>query len=443
MMYKSSFGVELEFLVAVGLETEQYSTQEGYETGHRRGQPVFIPESQCAYDGVDLCCYKTIQSTIEQHLGIVNPATRVLPPGQPVTDDYESLEGYSKWTVKPDYSIMLPENHGILGKFRGYHWVCVEVTSPALWAAPESFKEVKKVCELLRTNFLTLITDSCGLHIHWGRGSGWVPVHHLRQAAALLLACDPLLAQLHPESRKDNYHCLSNRYFSEVAQRTLTAEQVNESLDEEALEPLAFGQRGGRGTEYAGSSRVFSRRIAAGCLEWYPFKPHQVPVSVEKFHTSLRAPQSTPNTARQLPICSLPEAVGRLMNSSSKISARKLAFNFRNYIPGFYGESDVKRTIEFRQCAGTLDGEEVAAFAKLFIGLCEFSEKTTINDLWHLILKCAEAEVAAAEWPDVTGDDVFDILIEAGLAQEAEALQTVTLKRQSKSKVSRDELAQF
>lgn len=431
-MCKSSFGVELEFLVAVQLETEQYFTQEGNETG-RPGQPVFIPESQCTYDGVDLCCYKTIQSTIEQHLGMVNPTTRVLPPGQPATDDYESLEGYSKWTVKPDYSIMLPENHGILGKFRGYHWVCVEVTSPALWATPDSFEEVKRVCEILRMNFLTLITDSCGLHIHWGCGSGWVPVHHLRKAAALLLACDPLLAQLHPESRKDNYHCLSNRYFSEVAQSTLTAEQVNDSIDEKALESLAFDQCGSRGTKYAGSSPIFSRRIATGSLEGYPFRPDRIPVSVEKFHTSLRVPQSIPNAARQLLICSLPEAVGRLMHSSSKISARKLAFNFRNYIPGFYGESDVKRTIEFRQCAGTLNGEEVIAFAKLFIGLCEFAGKATINDLWHLILKCAEAEVGAAEWPNVTGDDVFDILIETGLAQEAEALQTVILKRQSEN----------
>lgn len=432
MTYKSSFGVELEFFVAVRLGTEEYSTQEGYEIG-RPGQPVIIPESQCTYDGVDIYCYKKIQSTIEQHLGIVNPATRVLPPGQPATGDYESLEGYSNWTAKPDYSLMLPDNHGILSKFRGFHWVCVEVTSPALWATPDSFEEVKRVCEILRTNFITLITDSCGLHIHWGRGSDWVPVTHLRKAAALLLACDPLLAQLHPESRKDNYHCLSNRYFSEVAQSTLTAEQVNVSVDEKSLESLAFDQCGDRGTEYAGSSRVFPRCIAAGSLEGYPFKPDRVPVSVEKFHTNLRLPQSIPNSARQLLICSLPEAVGRLMHSSSKISARKLAFNFRNYIPGFYGQSDVKRTIEFRQCAGTLNGEEVVAFAKLFVGLCEFAGESTINDLWHLILKCAEAEVAVAEWPDVTGDDVFDILVEAGLAQEAEALQTIILKRQSKN----------
>lgn len=426
-MYKSSFGVELEFLVAVRLETEQYSTQE-YEIG-RPGQPVFIPESECTYDRVDICCYNTIQSTIEQHLGIVNPATRVLPPGQPAADDHESLEGYSKWAVKPDYSLMLPGHYGILGKYCGYHWVCVEVTSPALWATRESFEEVRKVCEILRTNFLTLITDSCGLHIHWGLGNSWVPIHHLRKVAALLLACDPLLAQLHPDSRKDNYHCLSNRYFSEVAQSTLSAKQVNEFIDGEALESLAFGQCGGR----VASSRMFSRRIAAGSLEGYPFKPDQAPMSVENFHPSLRVPQSISKAARELLSCSLPEAVGRLMQSSSRISTRKLAFNFRNYIPGFYGESDVKRTIEFRQCAGTLNGDEVIAFAKLYIGLCEFAGKATINDLWCLILSCAEAEAAAGEWPDVTGDDVFGILIKAGLIREAEALQAVILERQSEN----------
>lgn len=433
MMYESSFGVELEFLVAVRLETEQYYTQEGCEIGHS-GQPIFIPESQCTNNSVDLCCYKKIKRVIERHLGNVNPATRVLPPGRPSVDDYKSLEGYSEWTVKPEYSLMLPENQGILGKYGGYHWVCVEVTSPALWARPESFDEVSKVCEILRTKFLTLITDSCGLHIHWGLGNKWIPVDHLRKIAALLLACDPLLAQLQPESRKDNYHCLSNRYFSEVAQRAFSAEQANVLTDqEETLERLAFDQCDGGRLEHADSSHTFSRRIVAGSLEGYPFKPDQVPVSVENSHASLRVPQSIPHAARELLSCSLPETVGRLMHSSSRISTRKLAFSFRNYIPGFYGELDVKRTIEIRQCAGTLKGGEVIAFVKLFIGVGELAGKTTIKDLWYLILKCAEAETAAAEWPDVAGDDVFDILIAAGLAQEAGALQAIILERQGKS----------
>lgn len=431
-MYKSSFGVELEFLVAVRLETEQYSTQETCAIG-LSGQSIFIPESQCTNNSVDLCCYKKIQRTIERQLGNVNPATRVLPPDRPSMGDYESLEGYSKWTVKPEYSLMLPENQGILGKYGGYHWVCVEVTSPALWATPESFDEVKKVCEILRTKFLTLITDSCGLHIHWGLGNTWIPADHLRKIAALLLACDPLLAQLQPESRKDNYHCLSNRYFSEVAQSALSAEQANGLTDQEVLECLAFDQCDGGRVEHADSSYIFSRRIVAGSLEGYPFKPDRIPVRVENSHTSLWVPQSIPNAARELLSCSLPEDVGRLMHSSSRISTRKLAFNFRNYIPGLYGESDVKRTVEIRQCAGTLKGGEVIAFVKLFIGIGELAGKATIKDLWYLILKCAKAETAAVEWPDVAGDDVFDILIAAGLAQEAGALQAIILERQGKS----------
>lgn len=208
------------------------------------------------------------------------------------------------------------------------------------------------------------------------------------------------MAQLQPESRKDNYHCLSNRYFSEVAQSALSAEQANRCTDQKGLECLAFDQCDGGRAEHAGSSRIFPRRIVAGSLEGYPYRPDQIPVSVEKFHTSLRVPQSVPNAARELLSCALPEAVGRLMHSSSRISTRKLAFNFRNYIPGFYGESDVKRTIEFRQCAGTLNGKEVIAFAKLFVGLCELSGKATIKDLWYLILKCTEAEAAAVEWPE-------------------------------------------
>lgn len=73
----------------------------------------------------------------------------------------------------------------------------------------------------------------------------------------------------------------------------------------------------------------------------------------------------------------------------------------------------------------------MVAFSKIFIGLCGFSGKVTSKDLWHLILKlvseCAAAISASARV------DVFDILIEAALATEAEALQKVISKKQGEN----------
>lgn len=154
---------------------------------------------------------------------------------------------------------------------------------------------------------------------------------------------------------------------------------VNETIEQETLESLAVDQCD-RAAEYVGSPHVFCRRIAPGKLEGCSFKPYQVPVSMEKLNRNLRVPRSVPSVAWELLSYSLPEAVGRY-HSSSSISTRKLAFNFWNHYPGFYGEPDIKRTIEFCQCAGTLDGEEVVAFSKIFIRLCEFAGKVTNKDL--------------------------------------------------------------
>lgn len=73
----------------------------------------------------------------------------------------------------------------------------------------------------------------------------------------------------------------------------------------------------------------------------------------------------------------------------------------------------------------------MVAFSKIFIGLCESSGKVTNKDFWHLILKCAEAEVAAAH--SDRSVDVFVVLIEAGLAAEADTLQEIILKKQGKN----------
>lgn len=260
------------------------------------------------------------------------------------------------------------------------------------------------------------------MHIHWGLGLSWIPIHPLSRIAALLLASDPLLAQLHPAGRKgNNRFCLGNRFYSAVAQGTLTAGQANGSFNREALYVELEARRRPVGTPH-----IFSRRIAAGSLEGYPLRHVQAPVHPLDPNAYLRVPQTIPHIARELLSCSQPEAVGMLTDSSPEVPSR-LAYNFKNYTPGYYLESDVKSTIEFRQGAGTLDGDEVVAFSKIYVGLCEFACEVETKDLWPLILRCADAEMGIMSW------DVFDLLIEAGLSQEAQALQQIILGGQGRS----------
>lgn len=118
-----SFGIKLEFLAAacVLLDTQTHTNEKSFKVGHR-GQLVTMPQPHCTYDGVDVYCYRQIQSTIERHLGTMNPTSRVLPPGRPAIDDVKSLGNYPRWSVEREDSLMLPKDFGILGQYGGITW---------------------------------------------------------------------------------------------------------------------------------------------------------------------------------------------------------------------------------------------------------------------------------------------------------------------------------
>ncbi|RYP41830.1 hypothetical protein DL768_010440 [Monosporascus sp. mg162] len=76
-----------------------------------------------------------------------------------------------------------------------------------------------------------------------------------------------------------------------------------------------------------------------------------------------------------------------------------------------------KRTIEFRQAAGTMDPDEVVAHAKVVVRLCEWASTAGLAEFWKLILDC-EAGESTPSW-----FDVFDLLAKLDLNAEAKVLQ--------------------
>lgn len=92
------------------------------------------------------------------------------------------------------------------------------------------------------------------------------------------------------------------------------------------------------------------------------------------------------------------------------------AYNFSNYDDELK-KKETKKTVEFRQAAGSLDGHWVSSYAKICVGIGRFAEVAAEGNLWRLIYDCHRAEV------DKTKYDVLDLLLDLGLAKEAEIVQ--------------------
>ncbi|OTB12276.1 hypothetical protein K445DRAFT_14978 [Daldinia sp. EC12] len=80
-------------------------------------------------------------------------------------------------------------------------------------------------------------------------------------------------------------------------------------------------------------------------------------------------------------------------------------------------EEGGKRTIEFRQVTGTVNADEVVAHARIAVRLSEFACETDMDSLWKMIHDFVEAET------DPSWYDIFDLLSELGLTNEARVIQ--------------------
>ena len=76
-----------------------------------------------------------------------------------------------------------------------------------------------------------------------------------------------------------------------------------------------------------------------------------------------------------------------------------------------------KKTIEFRQAAGTIDPAEVVSRARIAVRLCEFAANITPQQLHKMINDFIVAE------KDPKWFDVYDLFIELDLRPEARVVQ--------------------
>ncbi|KAI0202802.1 hypothetical protein F4808DRAFT_419920 [Astrocystis sublimbata] len=436
---RSSFGVELEFLVAVADCHQQLDAPAQFEDAP--GAPILLPPNVLKR-GVASRGYifKRGQETIRKAVA-KNRGARVVSSQEETLADPDKLHlrFFSDWEFGTDPSVSINFKEPQEQYVDLYFWFAVEITSPALWDQPESWAEIRAVVDAFKQEYWIMTPRSAGMHFHYGNGKDYIPFEKLRRMAALLVAADPLLVQLHPEHRKENEHCMSNRLYSRIAHgrpavraaREIGAEYTEGEPEFPSCSSKARPEPVAR--EVRRRTATLSVAFRRGQLTGYELN--------EFFEQAFRTsgyiyddmPDENPRPAeiafavREILRCTNAPTVAELMRITPEMTDRP-CYNFRSYLACHYkrmiksGEEyetyfQHKRTVEFRQMASTMESDEVVAFGKVVVRLCEVAAELSIEELWGVVLDCALAETHGSWY------DVFDLLGELGLESEARVLQ--------------------
>lgn len=347
----------------------------------------------------------------------------------------DPLADYWEWQVKND-SIRLPDSlvHEHINSFLAP----IEITSPALVVSMDNFNFhlVQEACDVLGNKFELLSPEATGLHIHVGQGRDWIPLHDLRRIAGLCYAADGLLAQLHPEHRRNNDECASNRLYS-LLSRGVTARMLETTYGwHEGVEipPLSAGVKRDEPKDYSPIDRL---SIPHGSLSGYTQDPETlvkcpIPADLLEAYPNLENNRELPSiktAVSELLSCTDVRTVGRLMMCDP--TRLVPAYNFDQYTPEMYRLPNVKRTIEFRQAAGDLESS-AAVWARVFTWFCEWACEADLGTYWDVILKCSAAQ---ENGHTDSNYDALDLLVDLGLHAEAQFLQSDHLYREAKKAV--------
>ncbi|KAI1757693.1 putative amidoligase enzyme-domain-containing protein [Xylaria castorea] len=424
---KSSIGVELEFLIAVAEADQELNVPEMFE--YSTGAPIVLPPGELKRGGelfniISRRGTRTLASAIAERRG-----TRVVQNEEETLSNPEALHlrGYREWIFGTDLSVYLPDEQSQQRYMNDYRWCPIEISSPALWATTESWAEIREVVQAFKDEYWMITPPSAGMHYHYGNGIEYIPFVKLRRMAALLVAVDPLIAQLHPAHRKVDDYCLSNRLYSRIAHgRPAAATSRELGAEYVEAEPEFPGAR----PQPKPVARPFRRRtpnlivpFRRGQLEGYNFD--------EMFYHFFRAsgyndddvndpnprPLEIPLAVREILRCTNCPTVAELMRYGPYITDRP-AYSFKAYTQHFYKQMVMhKRTVEFRQMASEMDPDAVVAHGKVVVRLCEIAAEMELEELYQIVLDCAVAEVNGDRY------DVFDLLADLDLEAEAKVLQ--------------------
>ncbi|KAI1268166.1 putative amidoligase enzyme-domain-containing protein [Xylariaceae sp. FL1019] len=417
-----SFGIELEFLVALKVDSTALVVPERFQS--LPGAPIWVEglTQQREFEVAAQRIVQTIVRAVGSHLGL-----RVKP-------DIESnhLSVYQNWTVGNDVSVDVDQETLDENGMQSIHWQSIEIRSPAMHDCESSWDEVFRVVEAISEEYWILTPRSAGMHVHYGNGADYIPLSKLRRIAAFLYAADPILVSLYPEHRRANIFCFSNRLYSVVAHGT-TARTVTQLLGFPELEESLESPRGPVRKIPPSSDRrrntQFKRAFTRGSLAGYTFH-------IEYFReTEMDYEGRGLNNSTPYEISFGVDEILKTLNCSTTAELMSVvqadfdrpAYSFRSYRAHRYKQqplpdTQLLKTIEFRQMPATMDAREVVAHAKIVVGMCKWASTTELATLWRVAFDCAEAE-RRRDWYDV-----FDLLVDLNLEDEARVLQQAVAK---------------
>jgi hypothetical protein len=214
-----------------------------------------------------------------------------------------------------------------------YSWEPIEVQSPPYRFCRESLDKVELACRVLTANFRVVTNRTSGLHVHIGNRDWGFPLDTVRRLFALLYCFEPQIGTLHPECRHGNIYAPAMRNNIVVDTETTPTQVIDWILSAPTLKDLHDGLR-----MYNGSRSAY----------------HMQNLLPPEDYTSVDA-----------------------------------------LVTAWEGQNPIrwrKRTIEFRQHEGTLDGASVSAWVMTVAGLVTFAQSVDDTTLERMLTQHREGE---------------------------------------------------
>lgn len=364
------------------------------------------------------------------------------------------LDPTTGWEVKYDTTVV-EGRHGPLPDWMiPDHLSCgVEVNSPILRDCEAAHEHVRQVVRLLTDNFEIRVNPNCGYHCHVGAGTKHNPlpawsyqpeeseeseeseepeepegsyesVPHdfgtLKRAAMLFWAADPTLAALHPPERQYSYWSQMLRADSCLARGVGPRSKPTEN------EPT------GPSTRIPHTAPLQTSNLDAG-RERLPILRCYTPAHDTIFRFNLNGNTTMREfDTKAMVNTTVMDGVGKILHRARTrrhLAAMMQSAEHRvrsNYNLDAYEipvepklDFQVRRTVEFREAAASIDADWIVTWERICIGIFSFCRASDEASFRRVLVRLAAAEQAALDGREHDYDAV-NLCRDLGLFAEAE-----------------------
>jgi hypothetical protein len=283
-----------------------------------------------------------------------------------------------------------------------YKYSPVEIQSPIFYYDERSIQLVKFVVNLIVSEFRIFNNYSAMLHVHVGRGNRGYSMNDLRMISSVLYAAAPRLDQLHP------VHCGPTTEWAPGSRALTMMANLNEADAHQAheerlapseIEPLLTAQDNTSGAANCHGYIQHPTYLAASLfahplLQQWPGRQRAAMFGVSRIW-------------RADNIDELYESVSSVYVDPNEYEyTYRAAYNFRH----LKEKPEDKKTIEFRQHAGTMSASAIENWIRVTAGIVDFCVHapfvTTIGDV---LRKLDQPDPNAAESERLNAENIIGI----------------------------------